>query len=105
MLPKNAYALPKHREATVLAARKLAEECLNGRRKLPENVTFYIVPGESFRTAFSADLAGLTSPTLRTVYIAEGFEGDVRVYAHELIHTSGVLGHPKEYFKDCNLYD
>jgi hypothetical protein len=80
----------------------IADKCLNGRKTVPfDKLKFFVVPGESFRLGNSNTLAGFTWG--HKIYVAQGFITDELVFAHEMIHSAGVVGHPQEYFQNCGL--
>lgn len=80
---------------------KIAQNCFPSSLKL-EEITLNEVKGNDFQILFDATpVVGFG--LYRHVFVAEKFKDDTITWAHEFIHSFGVVGHPKNIFNRCNL--
>lgn len=79
---------------------EIAQNCYPSHFELSD-MSLYIVPGRSFKVLYSSDKLGYT--LYHKIFIAQGSINDPKSWAHEFIHSFGVMGHPKDIFERCSL--
>jgi hypothetical protein len=99
--PYGAIKIPKN--PAIQAGFQMAQNCLPSNHKISD-VKFYKVPVKQLTILFFfGQKIGYTNLAQQKIFVVESEQNNSITWAHEFIHTFGIMGHPKSIFDRCNL--